>query len=146
MHIAAPPELVASLYADYRRWADVFPMISGVRLLRNEGRRLVLEVDHREGLVINELDLDVPHRIELWESKRRYDAHFSNRFEAAPAGTRFAVDAVVRLKGPARLLRPFIGRFVRRQMRRYQLTPIKQFAEAEQTRRAAGAWRQPGEQ
>jgi Polyketide cyclase / dehydrase and lipid transport len=128
--VQAPRETVLEVYADYRGWPDLFPTISGVRLLRREGATLVLEVDHVEGKVVNELLVRPPDTLELWEDKRRYDARFCNRFEAVPGGTRFTARGEVHLKGWARLLRPFLRGYVRRQMRRLQLQPVKAEAEA----------------
>jgi hypothetical protein len=128
--VQAPPETVLDVYADWSGWPRLFPTISGVRLLRREGAKLVLEVDHLEGRVINELMVRPPETLELWEEKRRYDARFSNRFEAVPGGTRFTARGDIYLKGWARLLQPFLTGYIRRQMRRLQLQPVKAAAEA----------------
>ena len=101
-----------------------------MRLLHREGEKLVLEVDHVEGRVINELVVRPPDTLELWEEKRRYDARFSNRFEAVPGGARFTDRGDIYLKGWARLLQPFLAGYVRRLMRRLQLEPVKAEAEA----------------
>jgi hypothetical protein len=123
------------------RLAWPFPTISGVRLLRREGAKLVLAVDHVEGRVLNELVVRPPDAIDLWEEKRRYDARFLNRFEEVPGGTRFTVSGEVFLKGWARLLRPFLGGYVRRQMERLQLQPVKAQAEARTRHGAEGTGR-----
>jgi hypothetical protein len=70
--VEAPPETVLDVYADWSGWPRLFPTISGVRLLRREGAKLVLEVDHVEGRVINELVVRLPDTLELWEEKRGY--------------------------------------------------------------------------
>ena len=44
---------MAGLYADY--WPRLFPTIKGVRLIGREGSKQVLEIDHLEGKVVNEL-------------------------------------------------------------------------------------------
>jgi Polyketide cyclase / dehydrase and lipid transport len=142
--VDAPRETVLDVYADYRGWPGLFPTISRVRLLRREGAKLVLEVDHVEGKVLNELVVRPPDAIDLWEEKRRYDALFLNRLEAVPGGTRFTVRGEIYLKGWARLLRPFLGGFVRRQMRRLQLQPVKAEAEAWTRHPAAGRTREGG--
>ncbi|TDO56614.1 polyketide cyclase/dehydrase/lipid transport protein [Kribbella sp. VKM Ac-2571] len=129
--IAAPPEMVCALYADYSRWPEIFPTISHVRLLWHKGTQVDVEVTHREGMVVNTMDVRPPGRIDLWELKLRYNAWFSNRFECIPAGTLFTVDGHIRLKGWVRWLSPLLGWFVRRQMKRYQLLPIKRVAEAD---------------
>lgn len=73
--------------------------------------------------------------IDLWEVKRHYDACFRNRFVTIPDGTLFVVIGEVWLNGWARLLRPFLPGYIRRQMRRLQLRPVQAEAEA-QVRRA----------
>jgi hypothetical protein len=127
--IKAPKETASQVYADYAGWPHVFPTISGVRLLRREGSKQILEIDHREGKVINEMTIRSPDEIDLREVKRRYNARFINRFEAVPGGTRFTVSGEIYLKGVAKLLQPFLGGYVRRQMQRWQLQPVKSEAE-----------------
>jgi hypothetical protein len=100
-----------------------------VRLVRREPRRVTVEVDHRQGKVLNVISDLSPDRVALWESKRRYDATFVNSFEPAPAGTRYHVSADVELKGSARWLAPFLHRYIRRQIRRYVLEPMRRAAE-----------------
>ena len=134
--VRAPKETVSAVYADYRNWPALFPTISGVRLLGRDGPKLILEVDHAEGKVRNELLVRPPDELHLWEVKRRYDARFRNRFDAVPGGTRFTVSGDIRLKGWARLLQPFLGGYVRRQVQRFQLRPVQ--AEAEARARHAG--------
>jgi hypothetical protein len=128
--VKAPRQTVLDVYADYASWPRLFPTISGVRLVRREGAKLVLEVDHVEGKVVNELLVRPPDTLELWEEKRRYDARFSNRFENVPGGTRFTVRGDIYLKGWARLLQPLLRGYVRRQIERLQLQPVKAKAEA----------------
>ena len=128
--VHAPRETVLGVYADYQGWPRLFPTISGVRLLRREGPKLVLEVDHVEGTVVNELTVRPPDALDLWEEKRRYDARFHNRFATVPGGTRFTARGEIYLKGWARLLRPFLRGYVRSQMQRLQLRPVKTEAEA----------------
>ena len=135
--VEAPRETVLGVYADYAGWPRLFPTIGGVRLLGRQGPKLVLQVDHIEGKVLNELVVRPPDRLDLWEEKRRYDACFRNRFDPVPGGTRFTARGELHLKGWARLLRPFLGGFARRQMRRLQLQPVK--AEAEARARAEAA-------
>jgi pimeloyl-ACP methyl ester carboxylesterase len=123
---------VRNLYADYSDWPNLFPTIKGVQLMDQRGLTAVLEVDHVEGHVINELTV-TSNEIRLWEVKRHYDALFVNQFHAVPQGTRFVVQGEIHLKGAARLLRPFLGHFVRQQMERWQLLPVKAAAEARST-------------
>jgi hypothetical protein len=136
--VQAPRQTVLDVYADYQGWPRLFPTISRVRLLRREGPKLVLEVDHVEGKVLNELVVRPPDALDLWEEKRRYNARFRNRLEAVPGGTRFTARGDIYLKGWARLLQPFLRVHVRRQMQRLQLQPVKAEAEA-RARRAAEA-------
>ena len=63
------------------------------------------------------------------EVKRRYDARFVNRFETVPGGTRLTVRGDIALKGWAKLLQPFLRGYVRRQVERLQLQPLKAAAE-----------------
>ena len=135
--VSAPPATVCDVYAEYRSWPRLFPTINGVRLLRREGAALVLEVDHLEGTVINELLVRPPDEISLREVHRRFDALFLNRFQAIPGGTRFTVTGEIHLNGVARLLQPFLPGYVRKRMERLQLQPVKAEAEA-RARRAAG--------
>jgi hypothetical protein len=128
--VKAPSTTVLNVYADYERWPHLFPTITAVRLVGREGPKLVLEVDHVEGKVSNELMVRPPDQLELWEKKRRYNARFLNRFETVPHGTRFTVHGEIHLKGWTRLLQPFLQGYVRRQMRQLQLQPVKAEAEA----------------
>jgi hypothetical protein len=144
--VEAPRETVLGVYADYAGWPRLFPTIGGVRLLGRQGPKLVLQVDHAEGKVLNELVVRPPDRLDLWEEKRRYDAWFRNRFDRVPGGTRFTARGEIHLKGWARLLRPFLGGFARRQMRRLQLEPVKAEAEARaRAGRSGGPARTGGE-
>ena len=73
MVIQAPPERVMQLYRDYTHRARLFPAtIRGVRLIRSDGVRTEVEVDHRAGLVPDVMTEVAPNRIDLWEAKRRY--------------------------------------------------------------------------
>jgi Polyketide cyclase / dehydrase and lipid transport len=135
--VSAAPAAVCDVYAEYRSWPRLFPTINGVRLLRREGAALVLEVDHLEGTVINELLARPPDEVSLREVHRRFDALFLNRFQAIPGGTRFTVTGEIRLNGAAGLLQPFLRRYVRKRMQRLQWQPVKAEAEA-RARRAAG--------
>lgn len=127
--VAAPPEQVYAVYADYRRWSEIFPTIHGVRLVGHDQDGLVLAIDHVEGPVPNRLLLQPPDRIVLSEEKRAYDATFVNTFRPSGAGTRFEVEGDIHLKGARRLLAPVIRFYARRLIRRLQLAPVK--AEAE---------------
>jgi hypothetical protein len=121
---------VAALYLDFNHWPQLFPAtIRGVRLVKSEPPRTTLEIDHREGLVPNVLMEVSPERVDLWESKRLYNATFINRFEPVPDGTRYTVSADIALKGAARVLGPLIRGYIRRQIHRYVLEPVCRAAE-----------------
>jgi hypothetical protein len=78
---------------------------------------------------MNDLLLQPPNRILLAESKRAYDATFVNTFHRSGQGTRFEIEGDIHLKGARRLLAPVVRSYARRQMRLFQLAPVK--AEAE---------------
>ena len=142
--VKAPRQTVLEVYADYTSWPRLFPTISGVRLRGRDGPKLVLEVDHVEGKVINEVVVHPPDELDLWEEKRRYNARFRNRFDSVPDGTRFTVRGEIHLKGWARLLRPFLRGYARRLMRRLQLQPVKAEAEARARANRGGGARSAG--
>jgi len=130
MIIRAPQTRVAALYRDYRNWPKLFPAtIREVRLVKAEPPRTVLEIVHREGIVPNIMTEVTPGRIDLWEAKRLFDGTFINRFEPAPEGTRYTVSADIALKKSLKLLGPFLGWYIRRQIIRYVLEPMRQAAE-----------------
>lgn len=128
--VHAPRDVVATVYADYEQWPRLFPTIRAVRPIRQEGPALVLEIDRAEGTVINRLIARVPDSLDLWEVKRHYHARFLNRFETVPGGTRLSVRGDIRLKGYAKVLRPFLYGYVRWLMSRCQLEPVKHAAES----------------
>lgn len=136
--VSAPKATVSDVYGEYPSWPRLFPTINGVRLLRREGATLVLEIDHTEGTVVNELLVRSPDEISLREVHRRFDALFLNRFETIPGGTRFTVSGEFHLKGFAKLLQPFLRGYARRRMERLQLQPVKAEAEARARRAAEG--------
>ena len=130
--IQAPRTRVVDIYQDYSNWPNLFPTIKGVRLVREEPGRKVLEIDHREGRVINILTLVSQEEVELEEFKRKYDGKFVNRFEAVPGGTRFTVAADISLKGGYKVLAPFLGWYIRKQITAFVLDPVKKSAEGHQ--------------
>ena len=129
--ISAPPEQVAALYADYAGWPRLFPdTISGVRLVADDGQSKTIEVDHvTEGKVINIMRVISAHEIRLEEFKRRFEARFINRFEAAGQGTRYSVAAAVQLKGVLRVLSFMAAPIVRARLIRFVLEPMRAAAE-----------------
>ena len=136
--VSAPKATVSAVYGEYPNWPRLFPTINGVRLLRREGAKLVLEIDHAEGTVVNEMLVRSPDEISLWEVHRRFDALFLNRFETVPEGTRFTVSGEIHLKGLAKPLKPFLRGYVSKRMERLQLQPVKAEAEARARRAAEG--------
>ena len=80
--IRAPQQTVSPVYADNAGWPCLFPAINGVRIIGADGPKLILEVDHAEGKVRNELVIRSPGQIDRWEAKRRSTAWLVNRFEA----------------------------------------------------------------
>ena len=128
--IRAPWTRVAELYRDYKAWPRLFPdTIRDIHLLASDGRRTELEIDHREGKVPNVMTEVNPHRVDLWEAKRRYEATFVNSFEGVPGGTCYAVSAEIKLKGLAQILEPLLRPYIRRQLIRYVLMPLRVAAE-----------------
>jgi len=137
--IEAAPERVSSLYRDYARWPQLFPMtIRAVRLIRDEGATKTIEVAHATaGTVVNVMRAVSPDEIELREFKRRYDATFTNRFDRHARGTRYTVTADVKLKGWLRALAFIAAPIARRQITRFVLLPMKRRAESLQSSRGA---------
>jgi Polyketide cyclase / dehydrase and lipid transport len=128
--IRAPRERVFAIYANYVNWPRLFPItIKAVHLAHDEGDAKLLEIDHVEGRVTNILRLRPPDTIEVDEDKRRYTGTFLNTFEAVPDGTRYTVAADIHLKGWYKLAAPFVGGYVRRQLMRLVLEPMRQSAE-----------------
>jgi hypothetical protein len=130
--IEAAPEKVSAMYQDYGHWSELFPAtIRGARLIRENDTTKAIEVDHAtDGPVLNLLTVISPGEIRLEEFKPRYDARFTNRFEADAHGTRYTVEADVQFKGPLRLLAPIARPFVRRRLAKFVLGPMKTMAEA----------------
>ncbi|HVU24109.1 MAG TPA: SRPBCC family protein [Opitutus sp.] len=128
--IRAEPARVAAIYLDYRNWPDLFPTISGTRLLHDEDGTKTIAVDHWEGQVINLLTVESAGRVHLAEFKRHFDGEFVNAFDPVPGGTCFRVSASIRLKGLAQLLQPFLAGVARRRIAHYVLEPVRAAAEA----------------
>lgn len=120
---------VQAIYRDYRAWPRIFPTIHAVHVLAEVAGRAVLEIDHREGHVVNVLTDVSPDTIELKEWKRRYTATFRNRFQAYPGGTRYSLSADIEPNGLFQLLTPFARGYIRRQMVRLVLEPVRVAAE-----------------
>ena len=133
--IRAPRDAVVALFLDYARWPVIFP--TTIRAVTLVGRRedvFEVMVDHRtEGRVLNVLTIRSPAVVTLLERKPRFDATFVNRFDATADGTRYSVDAELRLRGPYRLLAPFLRGVVSRALRRYTLDPMRAAAEGATT-------------
>src|SRR5262245_17410316 len=130
-HVDATAVDVRALYGNPENWRMLFPgTIEGARVLRRDDEKTVVEVDHVEGRVTNILRDVSPTRIELRESKRRYDATFLNDFVPEGRGMRYTLTASVSLRWPYRLLEPFMRRLIRARLRRYVVEPLKRAAEA----------------
>ena len=130
-HLGASPERVRALYADPSQWARVFPAtIRGARVVRRQGDVTLVEVDHVEGKVPNVLRVVSTTRIDLEETKRRYDATFVNEFLPEGGGTRYVLTAEVRLRWPYRVVSAQLRPLVRARMRRYVVEPLRAAAEA----------------
>jgi hypothetical protein len=129
--VHAPPARVMATFLDYARWPAVFPLtIAGTELVRRSPSTLEVMVQHRkEGRMLNVLTTRGPEVVELREYKRRFDATFVNRFEPAPEGTRYTIDATVRLALPYALLAPLLCGVVERSLRRFTLEPMRVAAE-----------------
>lgn len=129
--VDAPPSLVYGTFIDVLGWPEVFPAIAGVTVTRQDASTIEVRVDHREGVVPNVLSLAPPDTVLLRERKRRYDATFANRFTGLPDGrTHYRVDAEIALRGWRRLLASALGWFVRRQLRRLTVEPLRVAAES----------------
>ena len=128
--IRASPAKVAGMYRDFRNWPRLFSAtIRGVRLVSEENGMEVLEIDHVEGKVINNLRIVSSEFIELEEFKKQFDGHFENRFQRVPGGTRYTVVADITLKGPYKVLEPFLRPYVRRRITRFVINPMKLASE-----------------
>src|SRR5262245_3113861 len=129
--IRAAPERLTALYLDYRNWSRVFPAtIRGVRWLETRDGAITVEVDHcTEGRVVNIIRPMSASVIALEEFKPRFDATFVNRFESAPEGTRYVLDAEIRFHMPYALVAPLLRGVVRNRMRRFVLEPMRCAAE-----------------
>jgi hypothetical protein len=128
--IRAPPVKVAGMFRDYQTWPRLFSAtIRGVRLVREDHGIEVLEIDHVEGKVINKLRVVSSGLIVLEEYKKQFAGHFENRFDPVLGGTRYAVVADITLKGPYKVLEPVLRSYVRRQITRFVINPLKLAAE-----------------
>lgn len=128
--------MAAKIYADYLAWPRIFPTISSVRLIGEDGAKKTLELQHSEGTVINTLQVlrgsSQRHEVVLGEWKRAYDAVFINVFDAIPGqpgACALTIIADIRLKGWRSLLSPLVRPYARRLMWRLQMAPMKAAAE-----------------
>jgi hypothetical protein len=129
--VLAPRDHLVALFLDYSQWPRLFPeTIAGTELVRRDAYSLVVMVDHRrEGRVVNVLTECLDGVVLLREFKRRYNATFVNCFALARAGTRYTIDAEVRLKRPYALVAPLLRGVVQRALRRYTMEPLRVAAE-----------------
>ena len=133
MTIRAPQTVVMSVYRDYQKWPQVFSTIRAVSVMSTQDGTTTLRIDHREGVVINILTVESATELRLQEFKKKYDAIFVNRFESVHGGTRYTVVADISLKGRYRFLAPFLGWYMRRQIRTLVIEPVKRAAERSST-------------
>ena len=132
--IRAPIARVIQLYRDYRNWSELFPAtIREVHLVKAEPPRTTLEIVHREGIVPNVMTEVTPACIELWEEKRLYVGTFTNWFESTREGTRYTISANIVLKGAAKAIGPLLPWYIRRQLIRHVLVPVRRAAERTET-------------
>lgn len=129
--VGAPPDRLVALLLDYAHWARVFPeTIAGAELVRRDGPSLVVLVQHRrEGRVLNVLTNCGDGIVALREYKHRYNATFVNRFARTAGGTRFTIDAEVRIKRPFSAVAPLLRGVVERALRRHTMEPLRAAAE-----------------
>jgi hypothetical protein len=123
--INGPAEKVADQFLDYGRWPQMYPTIRGVRVVSASGQYVTLSVDHAEGRIMNILMVVSSKEVRLYEEKLRYDASFIHRFEATVGETRYTVVADVMVKRPIHLLAPVLRPYIKWQMRRYILEPMR---------------------
>jgi hypothetical protein len=98
--ISAPPEFLATLYADYEGWPRLFPAtIHGVRLLADDGKQKTIEVDHateRQGDQHQDGGLAPRDPAGRVQATLRCAIH--QPVEADGQGTRYSIVADVQLK------------------------------------------------
>jgi hypothetical protein len=130
--VSAPRDHVLALFLDYTQWPRIFhETISSTELVRRESHSLLVMVEHRrEGRVLNVLTDCGDGVVALREFKRRFNATFVNRFARVQDGTRYTVDAEVRIKPPFTLIAPFLRGVVERAVRRYTIEPLREAAES----------------
>ncbi len=134
--IAAAPQSVAALYRNVEKWGETFPAtIAKAQVIQTGDNWVEVAVSHKnDGRVPNTLIFLSDTEVGLEESKKRFDAKFLNKFEpAVGGGTHYVITAYISPKGFYRILKPFLGAYVRRQalhqMNNYVLEPLKTAAE-----------------
>jgi len=129
--LEAMRDRLVGLLLDYTQWPRIFSAsIARTELVRRDARSMVVMVHHRrEGRVVNVLTDCGDGVVVLREFKRRYDATFVNRFDPAPDGTRYTVDAAVRIEQPFTLIAPLLRGVVERAIRRYTIEPLRAAAK-----------------
>ena len=129
--VRAPQERVCAVFTDVTNWPRVFPAIAGVRTIRDDPPRVEVLLEHREGLVPNELIIAAPDLVLLEERKKHYRATFVNRFRALPDGTTsYEVRGWVTLFGWRRLLQIAARPLARRRLSALTVQPVKAAAES----------------
>ena len=130
--IRADPWKVSGVISDYLKWPEIFPLtIRQVKLLRHDRNVLTIEVDHKEGRVLNVLRIVSPAEIELKEWKKKYEARFLYHFGPNHGGTVFRIVAEIKPKKRFRPLRPFLKPVLKHRLKRYVAKPLKRYMEAD---------------
>ena len=134
--VLAPRDRLVALLLDYTRWSRIFPeTIADAALVDRDAHSLVILVHHRrEGHVLNVLTDCGNGVVVLREFKRRFNATFVNGFVRTEAGTRYTIDAEVRLKRPFAIVAPVLRGVVERALRRYTMDPLRAAAERDEAR------------
>jgi hypothetical protein len=122
---------LVGLLLDYAQWPRIFSAtIARTELVRRDARSMVVMVHHRrEGRVVNVLTDCGDGVVVLREFKPRYVATFVNHFDPVPDGTRYTVDAALRIKQPFTLIAPLLRGVVERAIRRYTIEPLRSAAD-----------------
>jgi carbon monoxide dehydrogenase subunit G len=116
LEVARPLDEVFVFVGDFANTKDWDPGVSNARKLTDGpigvGTRYALDVvfgGRRLPMTYEVTAWDPPNRVVLKGEGSTVTAVDDIRFEAVPSGTRILYSADLRLKGPLRLLEPFMG-------------------------------------
>jgi len=130
--IRADPWKVSGVFSDYLKWPEIFTLtVRDVRLLRRDRKELAIEVDHKEGRVLDVLRILSPAEIEIGERRKKYEARFVYHFEPNRGGTMFRIIAEVKRKKRFAPLRPLLKSALKHRLKRYVAKPLKKYMEAD---------------